>query len=234
MSEEFEQDQWDEATARRLRRLDGLPVDTTRLEKSVGWQIPARGRLGQWSWRGWSRSLRAAAASLLVGMVLAGVLLLSTLSGPVQASAMQMAKVHEDLVSGKVPVTQVDSIEAAGRALSSQWPQAPDLPDLPQAPQTPDVPREHVMACCMKSVKNKQMACVLLKKEGVPITMAVANAADVTGTHGTKVQRAGMICYVQAVGNLNMVMTQRQGRWVCLMGQVSDEQLIDLAAHLQF
>ena len=227
MSERFEQ--WDQATAQRLRRLDALPVETGRLDQSLRKQIPAA---NAHPWRTW-RSLRAVAASLLVGMVLAGILLMSTLSGPVQASAMQMAKVHEDLVSGRAPVTQVDSIEAAGRALVAQWPQAPDLPSVPDDTDK-TLLSAHVMACCMKSVKNKKMACVLIKKEGMPITMVVANSHDVTGQHGTKLLRGGVAYYFQTVGKLNMVMAERQGRWVCLMGQVSNEQLMDLAEHLQF
>jgi len=39
---------------------------------------------------------------------------------------------------------------------------------------------------------------------------------------------------VQAVGKLNMVMTERSGRWVCLDRESSADQLMDLAAKLQF
>ena len=34
------------------------------------------------------------------------------------------------------------------------------------------------MACCMKSVHDKKVACVLLKDNGVPVTLSVANASD--------------------------------------------------------
>jgi hypothetical protein len=136
-----------------------------------------------------------------------------------------MAQFHQDMVSGKTPVMHVDSIEAANQALSSQW---------PQSPQVPNVPQQHVMACCMKSVKDKKVACVLLKREGVPVTMTVANASDMRMPKSPKVTRNGIDYHVQSSGNLTMVMTERQGRWVCLIGELGSERLMDLADQLQF
>ena len=226
------EDRLDRATANRLGKLRTLPVDTSRLEKRLRSEIPGidlRNRragstvIGPMR-IGWLRPIRAVAAVLLVGAVLAAILL-ATSGGPALASAAQMAQVHEDLVSGRTPVLQVDSIEEAGKALSQQWPQSPGLPALP---------REHVMACCMKSVKDKKVACVLLKNEGVPITMAVANAADMRLPESPTVARGGVTYHVQSTGRLNMVMTEREGRWVCLIGELPAERLMDFASQLRF
>jgi hypothetical protein len=86
----------------------------------------------------------------------------------------------------------------------------------------------------MRSVKNKKVACVLLKSEGVPITMTVANASDMRMPSSTAVSHDGVNFHVQAVGKLNMVMTERNSRWVCLIGERPAERLMDLAAKLQF
>jgi hypothetical protein len=74
-------------------------------------------------------------------------------------------------------------------------------------------PQAHVMACCIKSVQNKRVACVLLKSEGVPVTMAVADAKDVRSPKSPVVVHSGTRYHVQSSGSLNMVMTEREGRW---------------------
>jgi hypothetical protein len=136
-----------------------------------------------------------------------------------------MAKFHDDLVAGRVPVTRVDSVQAANATLASEW---------STSPQVPNVPNEHVMACCMRSVQNKRMACVLLKGEGEPVTMTVANASEMRPPVSPVTTRDGVQYHVQSVGDLNMVMTERHERWVCLIGKVPSGRLIDLAASLQF
>src|SRR5687768_6783014 len=116
-------DRADDAVARRLARLRAIPVETARLERALRVQLPQRER----TLKIWLRPLRAVAASVAV-LVLVGALLLATSGGPVLASTSQMVQMHEDLVSGRTPVVQVDSIEAANKALSAQWPHSPGVP----------------------------------------------------------------------------------------------------------
>jgi hypothetical protein len=213
----------DAATAGRLSRLRTMLVDTSHLEAMIVAKIPrhADHRRMSFAWLGRARAIAAAVAILL----LVGTILQSISGGPVLASPAQMAQVHDDLVSGRAMAVQVDSIEAANKALASQWPKSPGLPL---------VPREHVMACCMKSVHDKKVACVLLKSEGVPVTLTVANASDMRLPDSPVVLRGGITYHVQATGLLNMVMAERHGRWVCLIGEVAADRLMDIAARLQF
>ena len=213
-------DRLDRATANRLAKLRDMPVDTSRIERMLRSQIPQpRPRR-----IAWLRPMSAVAASFAALAILAA-LLLSSSAGPVLASPAQMAKMHEDLVAGRTPVMQVSSIDAANKALSAQWPQSPQLPDVPQ---------DHVMACCMKSVRNKNVACVLLKSEGAPITMTVASASDMRLPTSPTVTKGGVTYHVQSFNALNMVMTERHGRWVCLIGEMPSERLMEVAAQLQF
>ena len=214
----------DQATQRRLARLRTLPVDTTALEQRLLAQIPRPQQEVRRMRIGWRRPLRAVAALLLVAGLVAA-LVLGTSGGPALASPNQMAQLHYDLVSGKAPAMQVDSIEAANKMLNSQWPQSPEIPQLPS---------DHVMTCCMKSIKDKKVACVLLKNEGAAVTMTVANAADMKLPKSPTVQRDGVTYHVQSSGKLQMVMTERQGRWICLIGELPAERLMDLAAKLRF
>jgi len=216
-------DAGDRAVAARLAALRGMPVDTNRLDAALRARLPRQRKPNRFLLL--PRSVRAVAASLLVLSGVAVAILLFTSGGPALASADQMARFHQEIVSGQVPVMQVDSIEAANRMLGAQSPGAPALPQ---------VPREHVMACCMKSVHDKKMACLLFRDEGVPITLAVANASDMKLPPAQVVSRGGASYRVQAVGDLHMVMTERDGRWLCLIGQLPAERLMDVAAQVRF
>ena len=61
---------------------------------------------------------------------------------------------HDDMVSGRIAVTHVDSIDAANRTLARQW---------AESPQIPNVPVDHVMACCMRSAveDRKVRMCII-------------------------------------------------------------------------
>ena len=215
---------WDRAISERLGRLRETPVDLRRLRANVRAELSAAaGRRG--AWRG---PVRAAAAGFVLVAVMVG-LLLSESGGPVMASAQQMAQVHDDLVAGRTPAERVDSIAAANRTLAGQSTGAPDVPGVPD---------EHVMACCMKSVRGKRVACVLMDKAGTPVTLTVARAADMKPPDAPTVARHGVTYYVQSVtgahGLLHMVMAERHDRWVCLIGRLSADRLMDIADQLQF
>jgi hypothetical protein len=214
----------DRAVSARLAKLRSMPVDLTNLEKALKAQIPSP--TNQSRWRVLTlRPLRAIAASVVLVSAIAGAILLSASSGPALAEAAQMAQVHQEIVSGKIPVMQVSSIDAANRMLNQEAPGAPSLPQLPDS---------HVMACCMKSVHNKKMACVLLKDEGAPVTLAVASAADMKLPTAPVQSRNGVEYRVQHVGDLSMVMTERNGKWLCLIGPMPAERLMDMAAQVRF
>jgi hypothetical protein len=220
----------DQATADRLARLRSMPVDTSRLEKSLRAHIPEDVRVSDGcstpSWRvAWFRPFRAVAASFLLLSAVVAVVLLSSSSRPALASPVQMAQMHEELLSGRTPVMQVNSIDEANKALGGAWPGAPTLPGAPEG---------HVMACCLKSVQGKKVACVLLRDGEEPVTMTVANAADMRLPKSPTVRRGSVTYHAQSSGDVNMVMTERNGRWVCLIGRVPAERLMDVSSKLEF
>lgn len=225
--ESFEQDhdqKWDGAVSGRLSKLRTMPMETGRLAAAIQSQIPRPAEEPRTLWFS-LRAVRAIAASLLILGTLAGILVFTTLPQPAVASPAQMARVHEELVSGKTPAVQVDSIEAANKVLAGEHPQFPALPDMPA---------DHVMACCMTEVKDKKVACVLMKQEGVPVSLMVARGEDMRVPTSPVTVHGGVRYHVQSSGHLNMVMTERHGRWVCLIGQLPAERLMDVAAQLQF
>ncbi|WP_428937517.1 hypothetical protein [Fontivita pretiosa] len=228
-------DALDRATAQRLGKLRTMPVDTSRLDRLIQAQIPRTGTSRttaghQTFWlllRQVITPVRAVAASVAV-LATVGVIVWSLSGSAVLASPDTMAKFHEDLVSGRIQATQVDSIAQANRVLAAEWNR--------RQIEIPNIPSEHVMLCCMQSIDDKQVACVLLKSEGgVPITMAVARSADMKMPRGSaRVIRNGVTYHVQSSGNLNMVMTERGGRYICLIGAVARDSLISIAEGIHF
>jgi hypothetical protein len=213
----------DLATSARLAKLRTRPLDTSSLKRRMASQIPHPRSESRLPWR-WVRPLRAVAA-LVVVTGIAALFFLSTSGGPVLASPAQMAKLHSDLVSGRTPVIQVDSVQEANAALAGESPHSPQLPQLPAS---------YEMACCMKSIHDKKVACLLLKDGGMPVTMTVAKAIDMKLPSSPTVRRAGVVYYLQSSGPLSMVMTERNDRWICLISEGPAERLMDLADQLKF
>jgi hypothetical protein len=90
------------------------------------------------------------------------------------------------------------------------------------------------MACCVHRVGRAKMSCVSLMADGVPVSLAVADAADVRVPDSQTVTVDGVTYHVQSAQGVNMAMTERNGRWVCLMGKLPTQRLIDVAKGLKF
>jgi hypothetical protein len=210
----------DQAISARLAKLRAMPVDTSQLDAAIARQVPRRRSIVLRLFR----PLSAVAASLLIIGIIAAVLLTSS-GGQVLASPAQMAQVHQDLISNRDSVMHVSSIEEAAKMLAGSMNDSLHLPAPPDS---------HVMACCMKSIRDKKIACVLLETDDKQITMSVAKGSDMKLPNGPSIERDGTKFFVQSYGALNMVSANRNGHWVCLMGELPAERLVDLGAKLRF
>jgi hypothetical protein len=208
----------DAALTRRLARLGATPVDTSSLDRALRAAIPPARTPAKWRW--WAR-FSAVAASLLI---IASVALVMSQERKAQAAPALMAQMHMDIVSGKTPTVKAQSIEEANRLVAAMAGGGPAIPEPPS----------HTMACCVQKIGHAKVVCVLLDDGGTPVTMAVADAGQVTSPDSPTVERHGMVFHVQQVGALQMVMTHRENRWICLMGQTSRDKLIELAEALHF
>lgn len=215
----------DEATSRRLAKLRTTPIDASQLLKAVEAQIPRPQNQSRGLKLTWLKPMRAVAASLLVfGLIIA--LVVHSSSGPVLASAERLARIHEEVLHRDGShVTPVDSVSAANIALAGKCPGLPAVPELP---------KDHVMSCCVHEMGRKKLACVAFQVDGVTVSMAVADAADVKLPPCEEVMIGGVAYHVQSHDGVNMVMTQRNRRWVCLMGKVPVNRLAELASTLRF
>jgi hypothetical protein len=122
-------------------------------------------------------------------------------------------------------MTVVTSVEQANRVLSGQW---SDLPQLP----TPTSSQLH--ACCIHDFMDSKVACLILRDGQTPLTMVVGRAREFRPAEGRTVERGGRKFTLHEVNGLRMAMTHQGDRFVCLMGEVSADRLLEIAEGLGF
>lgn len=201
----------EQAIISRLRGLKQMPVDTQSLDAALERQIPRPRQFWQRMWR----PVTAVAASIIV--VIAVGLALSAGSSEAHASPAELAQFHRDIVAGKVAVMRADDMKAANQAITALAGNTIQLPEVPGA---------HQMACCMRDVKDKKMACVLFENHGTPVTLSVAKASDFQGP------KSGY--HTESISGVQMVMMERDGKWVCMMSEMSMDELKALAEKVRF
>ena len=217
----------DDATSRRLAKLGAAPFDTSKLRKAVNAHIQPPAQDSGQKRRlklGWLSPMRAMAAGLIVlGVIMALVITSST--GPVLASAERLTHIHEEVLAGTGHSTEVTSFDGAKAALAAKWPDGPAVPELS---------KDHVVSCCIHMMGHKKIACVSFTTDGVPVTMAVAEAVNIKLPSSETLTVGGISYHVQSHDGINMVMTERDGRWVCLMGKLPVSRLAELAGSLRY
>lgn len=225
MRDSTRQTRLDEAMQARLARLATLPVDTSRLERRLHSMMaataPAQNR---WRLSHARRSWAAVAATILV-VATAGIILMSLGNSPAMASPVDLARVHAEATQSEKMTTAVTALEQANRVLAGQW---SDLPQLP----APTAGQLH--ACCIHDFMDRKVACLILRDGQTPLTMVVGHAREFRPAEGRVVERGGRKFTLNEVNGLRMVMTQQDQRFVCLMGEVSEDRLLELAEGLRF
>lgn len=224
------EDPMDRAITRRLSRLAQIPIDTERLDRTMSLIIP-KDRTSLC--RRWIRSVFPPTASLwtaaiaFAGLLLVVVTMTRTLlpARPTLLSPSEIAEVHGDMVAEKIPTFRTKSVEEANRAIAAMAGDFPLLPDLPAA---------QAITCCLRTINGKPFACLLLNVDGLQVALMVTPKADVALPRGPLIYYDGRRYHVEAVGKLNMVMTEQSGRWVCLVAESTQDKLLEIAAQLRF
>ena len=217
-------DAFDRALSQRLASLSHMPVDTSSFDKALRAQLPSPPSVTRANnWRRVFRPLVAVAASLIVIALVA----LALQNQSVQAvPADAMVQMHRDIIAGKVethPVTSIDEANSVIAAFASEF------------PRVSEPPQAHTMACCMRNVGDKKVACILLTTEGAKVTLAIANTDAVTPAPGTRTSTHNGIPYeVQTIGTLTMVMFERNHQHICMIGELPESKLIALTEGLKF
>jgi len=200
----------------RLERLRSRPIDLSSLQKRIEAEIPRPHRITFLQVLA-MRSVRAVAAVLVLGVSIL-IITIASWSGPALASTDDLLQLHQNVVAQRMDMTNVTSMQAANAALAGKWPDAPMMPDMPEHKD---------MACCVHNIGKAKAACVLLAIDGIPVTLAAAESSEVR-MPDTQILRQGNVTFhLSTVKDVSMVMTQRDGHWYCLMGQLPTTRLIE-------
>ena len=214
-------DALDAATRARLAKLAGVPVDTSRVARRLRTEmVPARAR-SNYRFRRWGPAT-GAAAGLAAAVVL---VVLLTGNSPAVAGPDDLANVHREIVSGRTHVMTAQTMDEASRMLAQESASTPAMPR-----QTPG----QVMSCCECEVCGQHVAAVGLACHGQPVTMMVARCNQMKCRGMSTVVRDGQSYMVGHSAGLTMVMQQRGGSWLCLVGNQTQDALIALARGVAF
>ncbi len=218
----------DEVTRRRLARLASKPVDTTRLEaslnKAIKSQQPSNHLLQSTRFRWWRPVSRIAAMIAVVGLI--GLLFTSMGGSPAIASTTDLARIHQEVLASESDLMPATNFTQASKLIHNQWTRAPKMPE-------PTVGQ--ITASCLREVANRQVVCLKLDLKGQPITMVVGHSREVVcSAEHQQVSRNGRSYFVHDREGVRMVMINHEDRWVCLMGNASIDDLIEVADGLEF
>ena len=202
----------------QLRRLGSRPVDTTHLARRVraALNLPDT----QVSVIAQSRStlFRVAAMFLVAGSVFGT--LCWRVGRPVRASAVDLAQAHIDNIVGEPGAISATSMAEAHRVIAVQWADCPHVSE-PAGGQ--------VISCHVHILGGKRLLCIKLSVDGMPVTLAVGRTADLRLPDIPLVTYSNRQYFVQIFGQTNIVVTDRNGLWLSLIGQTSTDRLIEIA-----
>lgn len=213
-------DRIDQAVSRRLSKLRSVPIDMAAFDAKLKAALPARrsssSRLLLWPVL---TPMRAVAASLLVGITLFLSFVVLT-PQPAMATPQRLAAIYEDAVGGRSHATTVTSVEEARETLRRKWPESPVVPDVSDM---------QLMHCCVHEIGRKRMACLTFSVDQQPITLAMAPSRDICSPHGEVRTINGREYRIDSSDGVNMVMSEVDDTWMCLMGRLPIERLVELA-----
>lgn len=210
----------DQATRHRLTKLGSIPMDTGRLEQRLRSQVASQDSSSRMVFGGWRAAVTAAAAVVLMVM-----LPLIWGPGPVQASTVELGRLHEDIISGRLQVEPVTSIQEANRLIHEQRQDAPHLPGMTGV---------RVQSCCLTDVQGRLVAVAVLNGESPNVTLVVAEAPGFAHEMGTAVRVGDRTFWGHEVDGVRMVMSNTDDRWLCVMGDRTYEDLAKIAADTRF
>lgn len=214
-------DRLEQATASRLTRLAGRPVDTTNLAQQLTLAMESQTAAlpnRRTGWQAWWRPITAATAAIVIVAVV-GWFFTSSGPAPAMAAPAYLAQIHHDVVNGYGPNLKVASVEEANQLLADQANGVVEVPELPGM----------MMSCCLHEHEGTTLTCALIELDGRFVTVAIADRSKMHSPKGRLIERGGRKFTVHQANGITMVMTNRDNRWMCVMGQVNESLLIDIA-----
>ena len=111
------------------------------------------------------------------------------------------------------------SMAETHRVMVGQWSRCPHLAE-PSCGE--------VVSCQMHMLGSKRALCVKLNVDGIPFTLVAANATDLRLPDVPPITRGTTRYFIQTFGETSMVTTERDGLWLCIIGQRSPDRLMEI------
>ena len=90
-----------------------------------------------------------------------------------------------------------------------------------------------IRSCCLHQHASTTLTCALIDLDGQLITVALADGAKLHSPQGKTITRDGREFIAHTANGINMVMTTEGNRWLCVMGDVTTEQLMEVAVNIR-
>ena len=228
MNHQSVDDRLDRATSARLSKLASRPMDIVRLQQRVDaaldeQRMPPPSADAMTIWQRWWRPLTTAAAAIIVGITV-GWFALDAGSSTAMAAPTHLAQIHYDVVHGLVPNLKVTSVAEANELLAAQSNGSVPIPDLPGI----------MMSCCLAEQTGTTLTCALIDRDGQLITIALADGGKLHSPKGQTIVRGDKQFTAHVANGINMVMAHHGDRWLCVMGDLPTDQLVDVAVEVVF
>jgi len=216
------QSKLDHVTSQRLARLSTLPVDTLRLEQRLSKHLE-HGKSANPLMLRWRPAASIAAAVLIA--VLIGVM---SLTGPsAMASTMELSRVHQEVALGTLPAIVVADVSEARTELAALVQGSPR--------PTGDYP-QRVRCCCGQELAGEQLAFIKMRRNEVPITVIMMRGYHAcAGMDNVVTDEDGRRFIVHRENDgVQATLTTRADHWVCVMGALPTDELVNIAGQLAF
>lgn len=221
-------EQLDQATRDRLAKLGTMPVDLSRLEQQMMDALPPQTepRLSTHYLHrtGWLRV--AAVIALMIGIAGASYYAFFGV-GPQAAVAqtMTVAELHESLLNDPQEAYLANSIDQAQSLIDAQ---------LSGKQSLPIVDGTRVESCCLVEGEFPLRAALVVKQPNGTATIIIAQGEDFAQPMHPIDHPSGIELQGHDHAGMPMVMRNKGDLWMCVMGEVDDAELADVAAGLKF
>jgi len=207
-------------------QLASRPVDMSRLERRLE-QALHQETIQELStsplpWQRWWQPITTAAAAILI-VVTIGWLVLEGGTSPAMAAPAELAQIHFDVANGLAPQLKVSSVAEANRLLADQSDGVVPVPELPGA----------LRSCCLKQHAGTMLTCAFIELDDQLITVAIADGAKLHSPHGKIITHDGKQFIAHTANGINMVMAHEADRWLCVIGDVTTEELVKVAVDIR-
>lgn len=218
-------DPLDQTVSDRLAALSHRPVDDKRVTARFVELLADPGQTSPVArLQHWLRPVAAAAA--IVMLAIAGFWFTAVqMASPVQATPSSVVQVHQEIARGHADVTRVSSLSDVNRWLAQQGGTIRSVAGL-----TGGQPQ----SCCFHDLGGVKATCIQMQLDGKSVTLMLAEADQLASPEGDMFEVNGRQFIAHTVDGMNMLMTEIDGQWVCLTGELPNQRLAQMVSSLQF